>query len=179
MQNIISVVRNSAFMIASMMFLSCNGSQEVNKNENKPFGNDSTLSGVKPQILVFDKLIGTWKNEDGKSFERWTKNDNGYKSVGFRLKGADTIYTEQVMVRNEDGKWISENTVVGQNEGKAVKFIASILTDNTVQFGNPAHDFPTDINYTVANANTLNAFIVGPNNKGGKDTIPFNFIRVN
>jgi len=52
------------------------------------------------------------------------------------------------------------------------------LNETIVQFSNPAHDFPTDINYTVADANTLRAFIVGPNNKGGKDTIPFNYIRV-
>jgi len=24
----------------------------------------------------------------------------------------------------------------------------------------------------------LNAFIIGPNNKGGKDTIPFNYTRI-
>ena len=66
----------------------------------------------------------------------------------------------------------------GQNDGKAIKFTSIILNEKTVQFSNPQHDFPTDINYTVADANTVNAFIIGPNNKGGKDTIPFNYTRL-
>lgn len=131
------------------------------------------------QPLIFDKLTGVWKNEDGKSFERWTKNDNGsYRSVGFSIEGNDTSWNEQADIYQENGKWIFENIVKGQNEGKAVKFTSSFLNETSVQFSNPAHDFPTDINYTVADGNTLRAFIVGPNTKGGKDTIPFNYIRV-
>ena len=131
------------------------------------------------QQSVFDKLTGTWKSEDGKSFERWTKNDNGtYRSEGFSIKGNDTSWNEQAAIYRENDNWVFENTVKGQNDGKAVKFTSSLLNETSVQFSNPAHDFPTDINYTIANANTLRAFIVGPNNKGGKDTIPFNFTRV-
>ena len=131
------------------------------------------------QQLVFDKLTGTWQSDDGKSFERWTKNDNGsYQSAGFSIKGSDTSWNEQGNVYRENDTWIFENTVKGQNDGKAIKFTSSLLNENSVQFSNPAHDFPTDINYTVAGVNTLRAFIVGPNNKGGKDTIPFNFNRV-
>jgi len=136
-------------------------------------------SAPPPQPLIFDKLTGVWQSEDGKSFERWTKNDNGsYRSVGFSIKGNDTSWNEQANIYRENGNWIFENTVKGQNDGKAVRFTSSFLNENSVQFSNPAHDFPTDVNYTVADANTLRAFIVGPNNKGGKDTIPFNYIRV-
>ena len=132
------------------------------------------------QQTVFDKLSGTWQSEDGKSFERWTKNDNGtYQSVGFSIKGNDTSWNEQATIYRENDNWVFENTVKGQNDGKAVKFTSTILNENTVQFSNPAHDFPTDINYTVADVNTVNAFITGPNNKGEKDTIHFIFTRVN
>lgn len=131
------------------------------------------------QQLIFDKLTGVWQNEDGKSFEHWTKNNNdSYRSVGFSIKGNDTSWNEQAIIYRDKGNWIFENTVKGQNEGKAVKFTSSFLNETSVQFSNPAHDFPTDINYTIADANTLWAFIVGPNNKGGKDTILFNYIRV-
>jgi len=68
--------------------------------------------------------------------------------------------------------------VTGQNEGKSVKFTATQLSAAAIQFSNPAHDFPTDINYTITSDTTLHAFIIGPNQKGGKDTIPFNFRRV-
>ncbi|HEX7846271.1 MAG TPA: hypothetical protein VF476_10770, partial [Chitinophagaceae bacterium] len=77
----------------------------------------------------------------------------------------------------ENSNWVYENKVTNQNDGKAIKFTSTKMSDNSVQFSNPAHDFPTDINYTVADANTVNAFIIGPNSKGGKDTIPFNYTR--
>ena len=140
----------------------------------------SSNSNPAQQQSVFDKLNGTWRNEDGKSFERWTKNENGsYRSVGFSIKGKDTSWNEQADIYQENDNWIFENTVKGQNNGKPVKFTSSLLNENSVQFSNPAHDFPTDINYTVTGVNIVRAFIVGPNNKGGKDTIPFNFKRVN
>jgi Domain of unknown function (DUF6265) len=127
----------------------------------------------------FDQLLGTWQNEDGKSFERWTKKENNnYESVSFTVKGTDTVNDESVKIYAENGNWIYEATVKGQNDGKAVKFTSSILTEHTVQFSNPTHDFPTDVNYTLTDANTVQAFIVGPNKQGGKDTIPFRFTRV-
>jgi len=129
--------------------------------------------------LVFDKLLGTWQNEDGSGLERWTKKEDGsFQYVAFSVKGSDTSWNENASIYRENDKWIFENTVKGQNDGKAVKFTSSFLSDSSVQFSNPAHDFPTDVNYTVINANSVRAFIVGPNSKGGKDTIPFNYARV-
>jgi hypothetical protein len=139
--------------------------QAVTPNENKE--------------LVFDKLVGLWKSEGGRSFEQWVKNADGtYQSHAYSVKGVDTSWNEQANIYPLKDKWIFENTVVGQNDGKAVKFTAIILNGKTVQFSNPEHDFPTDVNYTVPDPNTLNAFIIGPNNKGGKDTIPFNYMRI-
>jgi hypothetical protein len=151
---------NMRFLIttAFLFFISCN---------NKSTGN------------VFDKLVGIWQSEDGKSFEQWSENDNGtYRSVAFSVNGADTSWNEQASIYPENDKWVFENTVKGQNNGKAVRFVSSALSDNSVQFSNPAHDFPTDINYTLPDANIVHAFIIGPNGKGGKDTIPFNYVRL-
>lgn len=131
------------------------------------------------ELILFDRIIGLWKNEDGKSLERWTKNvDGSYLSVGFRVKDADTVYTERVYVHRENDQWISENTVLEQNDGKAVKFTVTKLTQNEAHFNNPTHDFPTDIHYNLADENTIKAFIAGPNQSGSRDTIPFNFMRV-
>ena len=136
-------------------------------------------SSLPVKQLVFDKLTGTWQMDDGKSFERWTKKDDGtYQSVAFSIKGNDTSWNEQANIYSENDQWVFENTVKGQNESKAVKFISTMLDENMVQFSNPAHDFPTDVNYTVVGSNSVRAFIVGPNNKGGKDTILFNYTRV-
>ncbi len=152
----------------------CNNSGSKSTEE----ATTKTDSNSVAKELVFDKMLGTWQNEDGKSFERWTKNEDGtYKSVGFSVKGTDTSWNEQANIYPENSNWVFDNLVKGQNNGKSIKFTSSRLSENNVLFSNPAHDFPTDINYTVADANTLNAFIVGPNEKGGKDTIPFNFKR--
>ena len=153
-------------------FTGCNNPETVPSTE-------TNMSDQSPQHLIFDKLIGTWQSESGKSYERWTKNDDGtYQTAGFSVKGNDTSLNEQGSVYKENNSWVFKNSVSGQNDAKSVKFISSILNDSSVQFSNPAHDFPTDINYTLANDTTLRAFIVGPNNKGGKDTIPYNFTRV-
>lgn len=128
---------------------------------------------------VFEKMLGTWQNTRNKSFERWTKTSTGYLSVVFSITGKDTAWKEQANVYIGNDKWVFENKVRGQNAGKAIKFTSSFITESSVQFSNPSHDFPTDINYTVINANTLNAFIAGPNSAGGRDTIPFRYKRYN
>lgn len=140
---------------------------------------EAITANDEPKELVFDKLVGIWKSEDGRSFEQWDKNVDGtYQSRAYSIKGVDTSWNEQANIYPENDDWIFENTVKGQNDGKAVKFTSTILNEKTVQFSNAQHDFPTDVNYAVPDANTLNAFIIGPNNKGGKDTIPFNYTRI-
>lgn len=151
-----------------------------NNSNSKPAEESTTKtdsnSAVKP--LVFDQMIGTWQNEDGKNFERWIKKDDGtFKSIGFSVKGTDTSWNEEANIYPENNNWVFENLVKDQNNGKSVKFTSSKLSESDVQFSNPAHDFPTDINYTIVDVNTLKAFIVGPNDKAGKDTIPYNFTR--
>jgi hypothetical protein len=129
--------------------------------------------------LVFDKMVGTWKIGTTDGFEIWTKKPDGsFQSAGITVNGKDTSWNENTRVYPEAGNWIFETTVKGQNDGKAVKFIASVLTGKSVQFSNPTHDFPTDINYSFVDNNRIHAFIFGPNDKGGKDTIHFEFTRV-
>lgn len=153
----------------------CNS--EANSTDNKIVKDTTTIEPIR---LVFERLAGLWQSENGKNFEHWLKNNDGtYKAVGYSIKGTDTSWNEQATIFIENGKWVFENTVKGQNAGKAVKFVANTVTEKNVLFSNPAHDFPTDINYTLPDDNTINAFIVGPNEKGGKDTIRFNFTRRN
>ena len=164
-----AILLSIAFVILSLSIIGCN---------NESSGTESTNAPTSSPGLVFDKLIGTWTG-DGKSYERWTKNADGtFRSVVFSVKGSDTSWNEEANIYPENNQWIFENLVKGQNEGKSIKFTSIFVEENSVQFSNPAHDFPTDVNYTVADNNTVHAFIVGPNNKGGKDTIPINYKRV-
>lgn len=162
------------FLIVSIM-----GCTNESSNEETATKDTSNTGSAVANQLVFDKLVGTWQSEDGKSFERWTKKADGlFHSSAFSIKGNDTSWNEEANIYPENENWVFENTVRGQNGGKAVKFVSSSLNESSVQFSNPAHDFPTDINYTVRDANTVNAFIAGPNDKGGKDTMPFNYVRI-
>jgi len=146
-------------------------------NDNTASKTEVTPPSIPP--LMFDKLVGLWQIEDGQSFEKWTKKvDATFQSAAFSVKGSDTSWNENANIYPENNKWVFENTVKGQNDGKPVKFTSSLLNETSVQFSNPAHDFPTDVNYTVMDENTVHAFIFGPNNKGGKDTIPFKYKRV-
>lgn len=159
-----SLLRTCIFFIVLLSF-SCKDSRQHNSPDNKP--------------VVFDKLVGTWQNDAEVSFERWTRQPDGsYISVVFSIKGADTSWNERAIIYSESDHWIFENAVKDQNSGSSVKFKSSILTDNSVQFSNPEHDFPTDINYTIINSDKVHAFIIGPNGHGTKDTVPFNYTRV-
>lgn len=151
-----------------------------NNPDNTVANTTTKNSSVPARQLVFDRLVGVWQSDDAKTFERWSKNENGtYLSVVFSVTENDTSWKEQASIYPENDQWIFENKVSGQNDGQAVRFSAAVVGETAVQFSNPAHDFPTDIHYTVPDANTVNAFIAGPNKKGGRDTIPFNYKRIN
>lgn len=131
----------------------------------------------KTPSCVLDKLLGTWQDEDGKSFERWTKErDERYQSLVYSLNGKDTLVKEHAVVYKEGAQWVFENQVSGQNDGKPVKFVSAFVKEDAIQFSNPVHDFPNEIHYAIPDHEHVNAFIVGNN---AKDTIPFNYKRVN
>lgn len=133
----------------------------------------------KEKAFVLDQLVGTWQSDDGKSFERWTKETNQrYHSMAYVLNGPDTLVNEQADIYEEGGHWVFDNLVSGQNHGKRIRFVSSFVRDRAIQFSNPEHDFPNEIHYSLPDPDHVHAFIVGNNEKGGKDTIPFNFTRL-
>ena len=78
MQNLLNKTFNS--FIALLMvytFLPAFNNQSNAESDSAPKTEATT-----PVPLVFDKLIGTWLLEDGKTFEQWTKNADGtYQSI--------------------------------------------------------------------------------------------------
>lgn len=129
--------------------------------------------------MVFDLLVGTWKNDDGKNFEEWKMVENGnYQFSVYSLKDTGTLVKEEAIVYRQNDQWIFNTLINMRNKGEALKFTSILVTENNVQFINPEHDLPTDINYILPNINSISTFIIGPNRNGGKDTIPFNYIRV-
>src|SRR5687767_5813742 len=151
-----SIMKTVSGFIVLLSFIACNNEKGKTIVETS----DDSASSTTRQT-IFDKLVGEWQSEDGKTFEQWIKNDNGtYESRVYSVKGTDTSWNEQANIYPENDKWIFENTVKGQNDGNPVKFTSTILSENNVQFSNPTHDFPTDVNYTIADDNTVTAFII-------------------
>jgi hypothetical protein len=164
------------FILFSILAISCGnpGKNAGNTVLAKP---DSVMESK--ENLLADRLVGTWKSTNGKIFERWTKTSTGsYQSSVFRIKGHDTIFMEQASVYRIPGGWVFINRVKDQNEGKEIRFTSLSESSSSIHFNNPEHDFPTDIYYTMPDDSTVHAFIAGPNKKGGRDTIPFNYVRV-
>lgn len=143
---------------------------------NKIGGDPNYSKSAEP--LLFDHFIGTWHNKTFGNYEKWEKiNEGEFAAMAFTMMGADTVIQETVKVYNEAGNWVYEVTVKNQNDGLPVKFTANSFTANQVNFSNPVHDFPTDINYSY-NGHSLLAFIAGIGQDGARDSIPIAFERV-
>lgn len=125
------------------------------------------------EVLVFDRLVGTWQMTDGSQYERWIKNsDTSYSSSMFSVANGDTVVAENVDIYKQGNAWHFKVQVKGQNQGKPVIFSSTNVKDSLVQFENPAHDFPKIVNYQVLPQQKMRAFI------SAGDTIYFNFNKV-
>jgi hypothetical protein len=176
-----SISFSTIFILMTCGFVACNSQRKMSKaTDAAAIGSSARPSAQSAALPVFEKLLGTWQSEHGKNFERWTKtSDHSYHSSVFRVKGADTTWIEQANIYKANNNWVFDNKVSNQNNEQAIKFVAASVSPTAVQFSNPAHDFPTDVCYTLPDPGTLHAFIIGPNGKGGKDTIHFNYKRLN
>jgi hypothetical protein len=127
--------------------------------------------------VIFNKLTGSWQRTNGKYLEKWEKKGDGsFFSISYRINGADTTLEEEVTTTREGNRWVY--AVKGAGNADIVKFTSVEVTPTKAHFANPAHDFPTDIVYELIDPTKLRAYIVGPNDKGGKDTVWFNFARI-
>lgn len=122
-----------------------------------------------------ERFEGTWKLTTDNQYERWImKEDGTFDVTVFAPAGQDSAVSEKVKIYRKGNDWCFETLVTGQNKGKSIVFTSTILNDSVVQFENPAHDFPTMINYRIMSDNHLRAFIAGKT-----DTIYFNYNRFN
>lgn len=159
----------ATLILACAIYCSCNNA-----------GDAATVSSQKSSTPsnTLEGLTGTWQMEDGKNYERWTKSGNGFHVVVFSVTHTDTSWKEDGYVFQENGNWVFENRVKGQNDGRAVRFTETAFDSTGITFSNPAHDFPTDIHYSLNSPIAVHAYIAGPNGKGGIDTFSYNYKRV-
>lgn len=107
-------------------------------------------------------LQGSWimKTKKGVIGEKWKKlTDDFLQSTGYLTRGADTIITESVALRNTSAGIFYTSTVADQNNRQPVAFRLSSSSNNTFVFTNPEHDFPKRITYRFVHKDSLEAWI--------------------
>ena len=116
-------------------------------------------------------MLGTWENKTsrGSVFETWTmENDRAFLAKSYKIQEADTILFETVQLIIENNQLFYIPKVVNQNEGKPVRFSMTSMSDSSMTFENPIHDFPQIITYSKIGRDSLVATISGIRN--GKES---------
>ncbi|MFL9483421.1 DUF6265 family protein [Chitinophagaceae bacterium LWZ2-11] len=138
---------------------------------------------LKSEIKKAEWLIGTWENKTpkGSIYESWIKiSKNEFSGKSYAMKEKDTIIFETIRLVQEDGSLFYIPTVKNQNDGLPIRFALKIVSDTTLVFENPQHDFPQIISYTKIGTDALVAEISG--NKNGhphKQTFPMKRVKQN
>jgi len=112
-------------------------------------------------------LIGTWENKTsrGSIYEAWNQiNDKEFLGKSYALKERDTMTFESIRLVQEKGGLFYIPTVKNQNKGLPVRFALTTISDTTLIFENPQHDFPQIISYTKVDNEHLIAKISGVKN---------------
>ncbi len=92
------------------------------------------------------RFIGTWEYQEIRGFEVWSANGNELSGQAYRIKNdRDTVLIENMRVTLENKKLVLYARVIGQNEGKEIRFEESNKTKYL--FVNNTHDFPKSIYY--------------------------------
>lgn len=117
-------------------------------------------------------LVGCWHGAAGTRSieERWTvQPDGSLQGVGRIIRNGAVVNEERVTLAALG----DQLTYTVRAEGAApVTFTSTAVTDSSVTFENPAHDFPQRITYRRRAPARLYAEIAGPGEKG-EVVIPF------
>jgi cyclase len=117
-------------------------------------------------------LIGCWQTtRRGNTIqEQWTVAPDGSLSGrGRTLRDGAVVDSEVVTITARGDTLVYTANPAGQAQAR---FLAPVATDSSVNFTNPAHDFPTRVSYRRAGTMGLTAEIAGPGS-GGERVIPF------
>jgi hypothetical protein len=128
----------------------------------------------KNQIDKAGWLLGTWENKTprGSVFEQWTKiSENEMFGRSYALRGADTIFFEQIELIEDHDSLFYIPTVSNQNDGLPIQFALTSMTDSSMIFKHPHHDFPQQISYVKINQDSLVASISGISNGEQREVI--------
>lgn len=107
-------------------------------------------------------LPGVWmmNSPRGQILETWeTTTKDVMTGRSYRIRDKDTTLMETVRLIRENNEVFYVPTVVGQNDGKAVRFRMTSSNNNIFVFENPDHDYPKRVVYDFKNREVIHAWI--------------------
>jgi uncharacterized protein DUF6265 len=146
------MIRKCILLGVAICFISCKKDKEYNKIKDASW------------------LIGRWENAShaGLLVEEWSSlNDSTLIGEGLFIVGKDTVFSEDLQLKQEDTSLTYVAKVHDQNNDKPVSFKMALFTKTRMIFENPAHDFPSTILYNLKGKDSLIAIISGI--KDGKE----------
>jgi uncharacterized protein DUF6265 len=118
------------------------------------------------QVKSLDWMSGCWEMHRGKIvvFEQWSAPRGGVMfGFGQSIRGDSTVDFEQTRIFSRKGKLVYASKPAGQ---EPAEFVLEKGTNTSVQFANPAHDFPQRIIYRRPRPDSLLARVEA--NQNGK-----------
>lgn len=119
---------------------------------------NSTETSNYKELQKVHWLKGTWQRQSAKGIltETWQQlDDSTFAGRSFFVSNRDTLSSETIRLEQRNGKLYYIPIVSGQNDGKAIVFTQTKLSDSTIIFENPAHDFPQKIEYRFQKPDSL------------------------
>ena len=93
--------------------------------------------------------------------------------MGRTVRGGKTAEYELVLIKEQNGRLAYEAHPSGQ---PSAMFLSTIVSETSVVFENPEHDFPQRVGYRRAGADSLQAWIEGQVN-GKSRRVDFSYQR--
>ncbi len=134
-------------------------------------------AGDKPSAITPLWLAGCWEVTAGELVieEHWMEVRGGtLLGMSRTVRGGQLAEYELLLLHEEESGWVYEAHPSGQ---PAASFKASAITDTSMVFSNPDHDFPQTITYFRIGSDSLLARIAGERS-GRLRQVEFPFRRV-
>ena len=136
-------------------------------------------SSAMAQQVTIDRvgwLQGCWQSMTGQAMieEQWMAPRGGTMlGMGRTVRGGKTTEYELVLIKEQNGRLAYEAHPSGQ---PSAMFLSTIVSETSVVFENPEHDFPQRVGYRRAGADSLQAWIEGQVN-GKSRRVDFSYQR--
>ena len=109
-------------------------------------------------------LVGAWVHETSEEYskETWQQlNDSTLTGFSYTQVAQDTVFAEELILQERDGRVFLEVTAFEQNDDLPIQFdLISAETSKHI-FENLEHDFPQRIVYTQPAKDSIHAWVEG------------------